>query len=241
MYDNSEIIKELKSCYNPKDYELNDWETIVDRSVDVGDGLVKYKTSSAIIYLKDNKYYDAEPVEFDGLPIKVDDYSEEDYKIIEELKSCYSPKDYELNDWKIILSRSSTDENGITKYNTAFATIYLDKNNNFYDVEPFDVGATTNILQNNLDDVEISKVNKIKRYVLPKHFDLIDWKSVLNRVKKIQKNLYLYPLGVMDLYLDENLNIVEYDRCHIINNQFWYDFNKHPIVAGEQYTFITHL
>lgn len=241
MYDNSEIIKELKSCYNPKDYELNDWETIVDRSVDVGDGLVKYKTSSATIYLKDNKFYDAEPDEYDGLPMPKTDFSEEENEIIKELKSCYSPKEYELNDWKTILSRSSTDNDGITKYNTAFATIYLDKNNNFYDVEPFEVDDTINILSNNLNDDEILKVSKIKQYVLPKHIDLINWKIVLSRVKKIQKNLYLYPLGIMDLYLDENLNVVDYGRCHIIENQFWYDFNNHPIVAGEQYTFITNL
>ena len=246
MTDDEEIIDELKKCYSPKDYELNNWEVILSRSVDVDESVKKYKTAFATIYLKNNKYYDVDPIEFGyGSSVysynDISEFNDDEQEIIDVLKSFYPPKDYELNDWKIILSKSTTDEDGITKYKTAFATIYLDKNNNYCDVEPIEIDKHRDLLTNKLNDSDLSKVDKIKQYVLPKHYDLINWNYVLNRVKKISDNLYLYPLGIMDLYLDDDLNVVNYDRCYIIDNEFWYDFNKHPLVAAERCTFITKL
>lgn len=239
-----DIITQLKTYVNPKHYDLNDWETIYKRREYFEDGIWKYKLSFSEIYLyEDGTFYDVD-VNDGSIYFSYNgdvDVSDNDKIIINELKSYCSPKDHELNDWDTIIKRATTDEDGITKYRTSYGTIYLDKNNNYYDVEPFEIDDTINILYYNLSNSEKTKVDKIKQYVLPKHYDLINWKIILNRVTKVKDNLFLYDLGVMKLYLDNNLDVVDYDRCHIINNQLWYDFNPHPIVAGEQYTYISDL
>lgn len=243
MCSEDEIIEELKSYISPGDYCLIDWETIISRRTAIDDNIVKYSLPFANVYLKDDVFYDIEPIEIDKTheTTHQNDFTEEELEIIDVLKHYCSPKDYELNDWKTIISRAVVDENNITKYEISFATIYLDKNNDLYDISPVEIDKPVSFLPNNLSDSDKLKVDAIKRYVLPKHYNLIDWQTVLNRVKRIDDNLYLYPLNVMDLYLDENLNIVEYDRCYIIDNAFYYDFNVHPMVAAEILTFITDL
>lgn len=242
--DKEHIISELKSYISPKHYDLNDLEIIYERREIYDKGIYKYRLSFVDVYLyEDGTFYDID-VSDGSSYFSVSDYvdvSDNDSEILNELKSICDPNEYELNDWKKIIQRGVTDEYGITKYELSIGDVYLDKNNNFYDCNPYEVDKTTDILYKNLNDDEILVVDKIKRYVLPKHYDLINWKIVLKRVKKVKKNLNLYDLGVMNLYLDDDYNVVDFDRCHIIGNEFWYDFNPHPIVAGEQYTYITDL
>lgn len=237
--DKEKVINKLKEYIDPSHLELNDFDVIYDRR-ELVDDVYLFKLSFVDVYLDENcEVYDVSP-NHSNLQL-VEDFTDDERIIVDLLKSYCSPRHYDLNDWRKIIDRKVVDDDGISMYRTSFADIYLDKNNNFYDISPFEVDDTINILSNNLDDAEILKISKIKQYVLPQHYDLINWQIVLKRVKQINNNLFLYPLGIMDLYLDNDLNIVDYERCHIINNEFWYDFNKHPIVAGEQYTYITDL
>lgn len=237
--DKEKVINKLKEYISPSHLELNDFDVIYNR-MELVDGFYLFRLSFVDVYMDDDyEVYDVSPNHSD---IKlVDDIEEDERIIVDLLKSFCSPRHYDLNDWRKIIDRKVVDDDGISMYRTSFADIYLDKNNNFYDISPFEVDDTVNVLSNNLSDDDKLKVSIIKQYVLPQHYDLINWQIVFKRVKQINNNLFLYPLGIMDLYLDDELNVVDYGRCHIINNEFWYDFNNHPIVAGEQYTYITDL
>ena len=241
MTEKETIIKCLKEYVPPNDYDLNDWDIIYKRRENYDKNIFKYSLSSADVYLyEDGSFFDVNPKNQPSHN-PYSEFTDEENKIISVLKDYTSSMFDDLNNWRKILNRSVTDSDGITKYDIDFVTVFLDKNNNFYDISPFEIDDTVDSLSKNISDSDKLKIDKIKQYVLVKHYDLINWQIVLNRVKPIKDNLFLYPLGVMDLYLDSNLDVVDYDRCHIIDNQFWYDFNKHPIVAGEQYTYITDL
>lgn len=247
--DKEKTITSLKECIDFKEHDLNDWETIFNRRklFDDEERIYIYQCSFVDIYLyEDGTFFSADP----HIPptrntdfINNHEFSDDEIKLIRILKSYCHPSEYDLHNWRVILDRMETDDDGIKKFDLAYLTLYLDKDNNYYDAEPqeFSIYDDRDLLSINLNDSDLLKIRLIKRYVLPIHYDLINWQFVLNRCKQVDDNLFLYPLGVMDLYLDNNLNVVDYGRCHIIGDEFWYDFNPHPIVAGEQYTFITNI
>ena len=54
------------------------------------------------------------------------EYTEEELLIIGELKKYVSPKDYNLNDWRIIISRVEEVKPNLFKYHLHDRDIYLD-------------------------------------------------------------------------------------------------------------------
>ena len=242
--DKDTIISALKTHIIESEWDLNDWERIYERREQYSDDIYIFKCSFCDIYLySDGSFYTADPNIAPSWGTKVrTSFDDDEKKIIDSLKTCLQPTDWDLNDWKTILTRAEKVDDNVTVYKISFCNIFLDENNNFYDAEPVEIDGDTNILKSDLNYEESLKVDAIKQYVLPKHYDLINWKYVFKNVSQVRENVYKYPLGIMDLYLNENLEIQNYDRCHIINeDEFWYDFNKHPITAGEQYTFITKI
>lgn len=242
--DKDVIINALKSHITPSEYSLNDWDTIFERREKYSKNITIYKCSFCDIYLYDDgSFYTADPHIPPSWGAKVkENFTDDEKVIIRGLKKSLLPKDYSLNDWRTILNRSERISDNVTCYDVGYCKIYLNKNNEYYDSEPVEIDEDTKILTNNLTYDESLKVSAIKRYVLPKHYNLINWQYVFKNKIKVADNIYKYPLGIMDLYLNEKLEIQNYDRCHIINdNEFWYDFNPHPILAGEQYTFITKI
>ena len=59
---NELLINVLKTYVLPKDFELHDWETIIERREPYKNGVFIYKLAYADIYLTDDlEYYDMEP------------------------------------------------------------------------------------------------------------------------------------------------------------------------------------
>lgn len=61
---------------------------------------------------------------------------EEKELVISVLKSYISPRDFDLHNWDVIISRREQYKDGVFIYKLAFADIYLTDDLEFYDVEP---------------------------------------------------------------------------------------------------------
>lgn len=60
--ENELLIDVLKSYVLPKDFELHDWKTIIDRREEYKKGVFVYRLAYADLYLTDDlEYYDVEP------------------------------------------------------------------------------------------------------------------------------------------------------------------------------------
>lgn len=56
------IINILKTYVSPIDFDLHDWETIIERREQYNDNVFIYKLAYADLYLTDDlEYYDVEP------------------------------------------------------------------------------------------------------------------------------------------------------------------------------------
>jgi len=239
------IINSLKSIINPKDYELNDWSVIYDRREHYMDDIHIYHCSFADIYLYDDgSYFDVEP----HMPPSFDEdydynlsYDEDDGDLVSVLKSFVSPNDYDLNDWGRIIRDSVVEDDGTIRYKLHFGYLWLDENNEYYDVSPVEVDERFDVLTRNLSDDESLIMGKIKRYIPIEYYDLINWPSVLRNVDEVEENVYHYPFHFMDLYLDKDYKPVQYDKCYIIEDKFYYDFNPQDVITDGQLTYITDL
>lgn len=245
MVDKDTIINTLKECFDIKFHDLNDWDTIFDERELYEDDIYIYKCSFVDLYIHDTgEFYTADPhipPSFDADYTDYNEYTDDELKIITVLKGYVGGKSYDSNDWGSILENSVTDDDGITRYDLSFGTLYLDKDNNYYDVEPIEIDEDVNILTRNCSDEELSIISLIKQYVPTKYYDLINWSVVLNNVEEIADNIYHYPLTIMDLYLDKDYVPVNYGSCYVIGDDFYYDFNPKDVITDGQLTFITTL
>ncbi|MBP5422958.1 MAG: hypothetical protein J6Y78_11010 [Paludibacteraceae bacterium] len=55
--------------------------------------------------------------------------------LIKVLKTYVMPKDYDLHNWEVIISRRRKYKDGVYIYPLAYADIYLTEELEFYDVE----------------------------------------------------------------------------------------------------------
>ena len=237
-----DVISSLKSCIDVKYHDLNDWDSIYENRVLYDEDINLYKCSFVDLYIHDDgEFFTADPhIPPSHDATVVDSFSDDESAIIDELKKCLDPKDYDLNDWGSILNNKVVVDD-LTMYDLSFCKVYLDKDNNFYDVEPVEVDDAIDILTKNCSSEELSTIASIKLYVPSKYYDLINWSIILKRVEEVEDNIYHYPLTVMDLYLDKDYKPVNYKRCHIIDGDFYYDFNPQDIVTDGQLTYITSI
>lgn len=244
MVDKATIIDTLKKSIDIKFHDLNDWDAIFDDRELYEDDIYIYKCSFVDLYVHDDgNFYTADPHIPPSFNVSdnYNQYTDDELEIISVLKSYIDGKSYDLNDWSSIIKNSVTDKDGITRYDLSFGTLYLDKNNEYYDVEPIEIDSDVDVLMRNCTDEELSIIPLIKQYVPSKYYDLINWSVVLNNVEEVSDNVYHYPLTIMDLYLDKDYKPVTYESCYVINNDFYYDFNPKDVITDGQLTFITTL
>lgn len=114
----------LKSYVPPKDYELHDWNKIIQRREKYSDDVYVYHLIYADLYLTDDyEFYDVEPKQ-PNHKIVDDNYNEYEEFVINEL-SKYVHYNYDL-DWKVIISRREKVEDNIFKYTVNGMDLYFD-------------------------------------------------------------------------------------------------------------------
>mgnify|MGYP006872999442 CR=1 FL=1 len=121
------IIATLKEYISPNDYDLHDWDTIINRRTLFKEGVYSYPCVYGNLLLTDDlEFYDAEPKQpiHDDLLMKM--LSEEDELIISVLKK-YVPLRYrEDADLITILSRKEQVKEGVYLYKINNVSVCLD-------------------------------------------------------------------------------------------------------------------
>ena len=69
----------------------------------------------------------------------------------------------------------------------------------------------------------------------------MDWETTLSRAEKISENITKYTINNIEIYLDYELNLVEYGKFHIINNNIYYDFELNSEEEYDGYTWFGEL
>ena len=218
------LVNTLKSYVPSSDYDLHDWETIINRCWRYNDTVTVYPLIFADIYLTDDlEFYSVEPKQPNTSFLEDKVYESEDELLISVLKSYVPSKDYDLHDWETIISRREQYQDDVFIYKLVYADIYLTNDLEFYSVEP---KQPNNEVIKQVDDVEsIIIINSLCNYLPYKYRENVDWGVVLSRKERIQENLTEYTINNIKLYLDDNLNIVEYGDIHIIDGNVYYDFH----------------
>ena len=121
------IISVLKKHITPSDYDLHDWNTIIERREQFKDGVYSYPCIYANILLTDDlEFYDAEPKQPIHDNVIMSNLSEDEKLIISVLKK-YIPYEYrEDADLVTILSRREQVKKGVYKYKVNNIIFYLD-------------------------------------------------------------------------------------------------------------------
>ena len=121
------IISELKEYVMPVDYDLHDWNSIVDRRTTVKDGVYSYPCVYADIMLTDElEFYDAIPKQ--PMHKSLDNsLSAESILVVDALKE-YIPYKYLGNvDWNEVLARREEVKPNVYKYVINGIEFYLDE------------------------------------------------------------------------------------------------------------------
>lgn len=232
------LVNTLKSYVPIKDYDLHDWETIISRSWKYNDNVTVYPLVYADLYLTDElEFYDVDPKQ----PNKsfLEDKVFTDDLLVSVLKSYVPSKDWELHDWETIISRREHYKNDVFIYKLVFADIYLTEDLEFYSVE---TKQPNNRVIKQVDDEEsIIIINSLCNYLPYKYREDVDWGVILSRQEKINENITKYTINHIDLYLDNELNLVEYGKVHIIDNNIYYDFEVDSDKAYDGYVWFGEL
>ena len=217
------LVEVLKSYVPVKDYDLHDWETIISRSKPYNKDVTIYPLVYADLYLtNDLEFYDVETKQPDTSFLEDKNYNEDTSLITSVLKSYVPSKDWDLHDWETIISRREEYKKGVFIYKLVYADIYLTTDLEFYDVETKQ--PNNRAIKQASDEESILIIDVLSNYLDYKFRGDVDWTVILSRKQKIRKNLTKYTINNIDLYLDDELNIVEYGKVHIINNDICYDF-----------------
>ena len=221
------LIHVLKSYVDIKDWDLHNWDIIISRSWKYNEDVTVYPCVYADIYL-------TEDLEFYSMDAKQPNYSfiedkdnSDDELLIETLKKYTSNKDWELHDWDSIIERREKISDNIYSYPCVYANILLTEELEFYDAEPKQP-IHDDVLVNSLSEDDKLIIQTLRKYIPLKYCEDIDWNTVLSRKEQVKKGVYKYKINDINFYLDEELNPVEYDKVHIIDNKIYYDFDLDP-------------
>lgn len=156
-----ELIKSVLMEYiSPSDYDLHDWDTIIERRTQYSDDVYIYHCVYGDIYLtEDLEFYDAEPKQpiHNSLRNKL---GVEDELIMTALCD-YIPVEYRKDiDWQTIISRREQIKPNIYKYSINNIDFYMDD-----DLNPIEYGKIHIINNNIYYDFNLTDV-KITPYVL---------------------------------------------------------------------------
>lgn len=94
-----------------------------------------------------------------------------------------------------------------------------------------------------INKTKLEITNCLKYYVPNKNWVLNDWDIIIKRCEEVEEGIYLFKCSFLDLYFDENMHPVNYDKmivCEERNNYVYYDVEKYlqfrtepPIPLGE--------
>lgn len=121
------LISVLKEYVPFSDYDLHDWDSIVERGVEVTKGIYKYSLVYADIYLTyDLEFYDAEPKQPIHLNFLNNDLSEDlefEKNILDNYHNPFC--DVEV-DWTTVIGRKEEVKEGVYKYSYRDMDLYFD-------------------------------------------------------------------------------------------------------------------
>lgn len=220
-----ELIKSVLMEYiSPSDYDLHDWDTIIERRTQYSDDVYIYHCVYGDIYLtEDLEFYDAEPKQPIHNDLRFFNLSEEDKLVVSVLKEYISSDDYDLHDWGSILERKEKVNDEVYLYPCVYGNIMLTSELEFYDAEPKQ--PIHNSLRNKLSVEDELIMTALCDYIPVEYRKDIDWQTIISRREQIKPNIYKYSINNIDFYMDDDLNPIEYGKIHIINNNIYYDFN----------------
>lgn len=73
-------------------------------------------------------------------------------------------------------------------------------------------------------DEEIERT--LRKYILPKYANLNNWKIIIERAEEIEEGIFAFKCNInQTIYVDQYLQPVSYGKQHIIDDNYYYDFN----------------
>lgn len=63
----------------------------------------------------------------------------------------------------------------------------------------------------------------LKYYIPRRYWNLNNWDIIIKRESEVEENVFKYKCSFYNLYFNEKLEPIEYDRQHIIKNKVYYD------------------
>lgn len=83
------------------------------------------------------------------------------------------------------------------------------------------------------DETKELIIEKLQRFVPTRYHDLNNWEIIVSRVEEIDEKYYKFRCSFQNVYLDKiTLEPVTYDRQHIIDGDYYYDYNTDDSGAG---------
>ena len=233
------IISELKEYVPPQDYALHDWETIVERREKYLDDVYIYHLVYSDIYLTDSlEFYDAEPKQPIHNGLVENGLSVENEIIADALKEYIPPQDYALHDWNNIILRREKVVEGVYSYPCVYANIMLTESLEFYDAEPKQP-IHDDLIGMSEEYRLIADV--LGRYVPFEYRQDADWSTIISRREQVTESICKYGVGMIDFYLDDSLEPVEYGNVHMIDNKIYYDFELDGSIEDDGYILLSEL
>lgn len=79
----------------------------------------------------------------------------------------------------------------------------------------------------------------LKYYHKNEFTGITDYEKVIGLVEEVEEGIFAYPCPCQTIYLDDTFYAVEYGKQHIIDGNYYYDFNTNDNnnIAGT-YTYI---
>lgn len=89
------------------------------------------------------------------------------------------------------------------------------------------------------EDIDKETLIKIlQRFVPTRYHDLNNWEIIIKRAKIIEDKYYAFRCSFQTIYLNKNYEPVNYDRQHIINGDYYYDYDEGEPGGAGTYTYI---
>jgi len=83
-------------------------------------------------------------------------------------------------------------------------------------------------------------IEKLQRFVPTRYHDLNNWGIIIDRAELVNNDtLYLFKCSLQNVYLDKNtLEPVTYKEQHIIDGDYYYDYNTNDGDGAGTYNYI---
>lgn len=84
-------------------------------------------------------------------------------------------------------------------------------------------------------------ISRLKRWVPSRYHDINDFETIIDRAELVEDKYWAFDCSFQTVYLDkDNFEPVNYKEQHIIDENYYYDYNTSDDGAGT-YTYINSL